>query len=72
MDDEPVVLDVLRNLLDKEGYAVDAAADAATGRALLEGEGSWDAVLLDLMLPDATACRCCAGSASASPSWRWS
>ncbi len=53
VDDEPVVLDVLRNLLDKEGYAVDAAADAATGRAFLESEGSWDAVLLDLMLPDA-------------------
>jgi two-component system response regulator PilR (NtrC family) len=52
VDDEPVVLDVLRNLLNKEGYAVDAATDAATGRALLE-EGSWDAVLLDLMLPDA-------------------
>jgi two-component system response regulator PilR (NtrC family) len=52
VDDEPVVLDVLRNLLNKDGYAVDAATDAATGRALLE-EGSWDAVLLDLMLPDA-------------------
>jgi DNA-binding NtrC family response regulator len=53
VDDEPVVVDVLRNLLTKDGWAVDAAADAATCRALLESDASWEAVLLDFMLPDA-------------------
>ena len=53
VDDEPVVLDVLRNLLVKAGFDVDAATDAATARVLLETGAGWDAVLLDVMLPDA-------------------
>jgi DNA-binding NtrC family response regulator len=53
VDDEPVVTDVLGTLLRKEGHEVLSASDAASGRALLESEGPWDAVLLDVMLPDA-------------------
>jgi len=53
VDDEPVVTDVLGTLLRKEGHEVLSASDAATGRAMLESEGPWDAVLLDVMLPDA-------------------
>jgi len=53
VDDEPVVTDVLGTLLRKEGHEVFAASDAGTGRALLESQGPWDAVLLDVMLPDA-------------------
>jgi len=53
VDDEPVVTDVLGTLLRKEGHEVFAASDAGTGRAVLESEGPWDAVLLDVMLPDA-------------------
>jgi len=53
VDDEPVVTDVLGTLLRKEGHEVSAAADAGTGRSLLESGGPWDAVLLDVMLPDA-------------------
>ncbi len=53
VDDEAVVADVLRGLLGREGYRVEVAADAARGRALLEGDDPWDAVLLDVMLPDA-------------------
>jgi DNA-binding NtrC family response regulator len=53
IDDEPVVTDVLRALLAREGFAVHAAADAAGGRQQLENEGPWDVVLLDVMLPDA-------------------
>jgi len=53
VDDEPVVADVLGTLLRKEGHEVLGAGDAGTGRALLEGGGPWDAVLLDVMLPDA-------------------
>jgi len=52
IDDEPVIADVLRELLGKEGYAVTVAPDAASGRDLLESD-HWDALLLDLMLPDA-------------------
>jgi len=53
VDDEPVVTDVLSTLLRKEGHDVAAASDAGSGRALLESGGPWDAVLLDVMLPDA-------------------
>ena len=53
VDDEPVVTDVLETLLRKEGHEVLAAQDASTGRLLLETGGPWDAVLLDVMLPDA-------------------
>jgi DNA-binding NtrC family response regulator len=53
VDDEPVVADVLGTLLRKEGHDVMTAADAVRGRALLESGGPWDAILLDVMLPDA-------------------
>jgi len=51
IDDEPVVVEVLCDVLGKDGYQVEVAVDAASGRKLLER--SWDAVLLDVMLPDA-------------------
>jgi len=53
VDDEPVVTDVLGTLLRKEGHDVRSAPDAVSGRELLEEAGPWDAVLLDVMLPDA-------------------
>ncbi len=53
VDDEPVVADVLRRVLGKEGYHVEVAVDAASARAFLESERPWGAVLLDVMLPDA-------------------
>jgi len=52
IDDEPVVVDVLLQLLTKQGYEIQVAADAAAGRQSLE-ERTWDVVLLDVMLPDA-------------------
>ncbi len=52
VDDEPVVVDVLCQLLIKQGYEVQVAGDAAAGRQELE-QREWDAVLLDVMLPDA-------------------
>ena len=52
IDDEPVVVDVLRQLLTKQGYEVQVAGDAAAGRQSIEGQ-DWDVVLLDVMLPDA-------------------
>jgi len=53
IDDEPVVIDVLGTLLRKEGHEVATAQEAATGRGLFETAGPWDAVLVDVMLPDA-------------------
>ena len=53
IDDEPVVMDVLRGLLSTEGYLLEFASDAAAGRDCLEAALGWDAVLVDLMLPDA-------------------
>jgi DNA-binding NtrC family response regulator len=53
VDDEPVVTDVLGALLRREGHEVVTAPDAALGRTSIESDGPWDAVLLDVMLPDA-------------------
>ena len=53
VDDEPVVADVLGTLLRREGHEVVTAADGAMVRARIEGDGPWDAILLDVMLPDA-------------------
>jgi len=54
VDDESVIQDVLRGLLERAGCRVDTASDAATARRLLESSDLlWDAVLLDVMLPDA-------------------
>jgi DNA-binding NtrC family response regulator len=53
IDDEPVVADVLRDVRGRDGPRVDVATDAASGRAMLENEGPWDVVLVDVMLPDA-------------------
>jgi DNA-binding NtrC family response regulator len=53
VDDEPVVADVLGTLLRKQGHEIVATQDASSGRALIETDGPWDAILLDVMLPDA-------------------
>ena len=51
VDDEPIVAEVLRELLGQDGYQVHVAPGGDSCRSLLE-EGSWEAVLLDVMLPD--------------------
>jgi two-component system response regulator PilR (NtrC family) len=53
VDDEPVVADVLGTLLRKEGHEVHAVSDAAGGRARIEEDGPFEAILLDVMLTDA-------------------
>jgi DNA-binding NtrC family response regulator len=53
IDDEPVVVDVLRGVLGKQGHAIDAAGSAAACRELLEASRAWELLLLDVMLPDA-------------------
>ncbi|MFC4014545.1 response regulator transcription factor [Nonomuraea purpurea] len=59
VDDEPALLEALQSSLEFEGYEVVTAGD---GQAALEAlaEGSYDAVLLDVMMPrldGLTTCR---------------
>jgi len=51
VDDEPDIRESLELLLTHEGYAVEAAQNAAEGMHRMEST-SYDLVLLDLMLPD--------------------
>jgi len=57
IDDEPVVIDVLRGVLDRQGYDVTAGGDAAACRRLIDSAEEWDLLLLDVMLPDADGMR---------------
>lgn len=50
VEDDPHIAELLRMHLHDEGYAVVHAADGHTGVRELE-RGSWDALILDLMLP---------------------
>jgi two-component system, OmpR family, response regulator ResD len=50
VDDEPVVRDVLTRYLEREGYAVESAADGESAVSLAE-RVSPHVVVLDLMLP---------------------
>ncbi len=51
VDDEEVIRDVLESLLEREGWSVTAAENAAQALELFENDPQ-DVVLLDLMLPD--------------------
>ena len=51
VDDEEVIRDVLSTLLERQGYDVTVAADAAEALAQFDAD-PFDIVLLDLMLPD--------------------
>ena len=50
VEDDAHIAELLRLHLRDEGYAVEHAADGNEGMRRLE-EGSWDALVLDLMLP---------------------
>lgn len=51
IEDDPAVLTMIRSVLDYGGYDHDTAETAAEGRRLVEA-GGYDAILLDLSLPD--------------------
>lgn len=51
IDDQPVLQDLLKDLLEEEGWRVLQAYSAHQGKEILEGEVV-DGILLDLMLPD--------------------
>jgi DNA-binding response OmpR family regulator len=50
VEDDPEISNLLRELLELEGYSVESAADGAAGLARVEA-GGIDLLLLDLMLP---------------------
>ncbi|AMM26443.1 response regulator transcription factor [Variovorax sp. PAMC 28711] len=50
VEDDAHIAELLRMHLRDEGYAVEHAADGHAGMRALE-RGSWDALILDLMLP---------------------
>ena len=50
IEDQPDLQSVLYAMLEEEGYAVDIASDGVEGLAKAT-VGSYDAILLDLMLP---------------------
>jgi len=50
VDDEPEIVDLLRNYLQRDGFDVDQAADGEAALAAF-GRGQPDLVILDLMLP---------------------
>ena len=58
IEDEPPVRDMLRTLLELEGYTVEIAADGAAGLARIEA-GGIDLVLLDVMLPELDGLELC-------------
>ena len=51
VDDESSIIDFLRLLLEEEGYEVAAATSMEEGSKAF-GEGSYDLVLCDIMMPD--------------------
>ena len=58
VDDEPGLTMTLSDLLTAEGYAVDTAADGATGLSKAAA-GPFDLVILDLMLPGKNGLEIC-------------
>src|SRR5262245_6090496 len=50
IDDEPIIRDVLQEILSREGYAIESVSDAEAGLKALES-GQHDLIILDLMLP---------------------
>jgi PAS domain S-box-containing protein len=51
IDDEPAVLDVVRRFLEIAGHEVVCAKNAAEGIDALQGNSSFDLIILDLMIP---------------------
>jgi DNA-binding response OmpR family regulator len=58
VEDDPIICEVVRELLDLAGYSVEWATDGAAGLERLAA-GGVDLVLLDLMLPDVDGLELC-------------
>ncbi len=64
VEDDAHIAELLRTHLHDEGYAVTHAADGDAGARALE-RGSWDALILDLMLPGVDGLEICRRARSA-------
>ena len=53
-DDEPHIRRILTTLLEAASFEVDPVADGPTALEHLQGDGGYDLVLLDIMMPGAT------------------
>lgn len=51
LDDEPLVLSVVRAIVQQMGYVAEAASGGAAGWALMQSE-TFDVILTDFMMPD--------------------
>ncbi|HEU5424365.1 MAG TPA: response regulator transcription factor [Nitrolancea sp.] len=58
VDDDPAIVELMRDFLEAEGYRVRAAGDAAAAASLLEQEPV-DCVLLDVMMPGESGFELC-------------
>ena len=58
IEDDAHIAELLRMHLRDEGYGVDHAADGTLGMRML-GEGAWDMLVLDLMLPGVDGLEIC-------------
>jgi CheY-like chemotaxis protein len=58
VDDEAEILEILRDYLEANGFAVRTAGDGATALALL-ADGPADCLLLDIMMPGASGFEVC-------------
>lgn len=58
VEDEVAMAESLKTCLEREGFAVDVAADGVEG-LWLAGEVDYDAIILDLMLPKMNGYRVC-------------
>ena len=52
VDDDPMVLELMQHMVSMHGYQVTAAASGAAAPLAAIEQGSYDVVLLDLILPD--------------------
>ena len=53
-DDEPHIRRLLETILQAASFEVDCAVDGAHALERLEGDGAYDLILLDIMMPGAT------------------
>jgi len=67
IEDEPGIVDFVRRGLEAEGFTVEAALDGIEGERLALS-GSFEAIVLDLMLPGRSGLEILASVRSASPS----
>ncbi|MCM1149534.1 MAG: response regulator transcription factor [Butyricicoccus sp.] len=59
VDDEPAIRDVLRLLLEKNGYTVSEAGDGASAVGFVASHPDLDLVILDVMMPGISGTEAC-------------